>query len=104
MHEGLPLASRVRQSVVGGIDLSGLRCGKRDFHPRDKSAETDAKTGLPPSRDRALAANAANSGSIRPPPGNLRNPETAWWGWEDSNLQPDRYGPPDSRSRSAWRS
>ena len=27
-------------------------------------------------------------------PGNLCLHETAWWGWEDSNLQPNDYQPP----------
>jgi hypothetical protein len=32
--------------------------------------------------------------AIRNEPGNLCLHETAWWGWEDSNLQPNDYQPP----------
>jgi hypothetical protein len=31
---------------------------------------------------------------IRNEPGNLCLRETAWWGWEDSNFQPNDYQPP----------
>jgi hypothetical protein len=30
-------------------------------------------------------------GAIRNEPGNLRLRKTAWWGWEDSNFQPNDY-------------
>jgi hypothetical protein len=32
-------------------------------------------------------------GAIRTEPGNLRLRRTAWWGWEDSNFQPNDYPP-----------
>jgi hypothetical protein len=32
-------------------------------------------------------------GPLFSPPGNLCLRKTAWWGWEDSNLQPDDYQP-----------
>jgi hypothetical protein len=28
---------------------------------------------------------------VRTEPGNLRLRRTAWWGWEDSNFQPNDY-------------
>ena len=34
---------------------------------------------------------ARQFGTIRASPGNVRDGETAWWGWKDSNLQPHRY-------------
>ncbi len=41
--------------------------------------------------DGNAAAKARELRASRPSPGNLRVRKTAWWGWEDSNLQPDRY-------------
>ena len=38
--------------------------------------------------------NRRQFGAIRTEPGNLRLRRTAWWGWEDSNLQPNDYQPP----------
>ena len=32
-------------------------------------------------------------GAIRTDPGNPHLRRTAWWGWEDSNLQPNNYQP-----------
>ena len=32
--------------------------------------------------------------AIRTERGNLRLRGTAWWGWEDSNFQPNDYQPP----------
>jgi hypothetical protein len=32
--------------------------------------------------------------AIRTEPGNLRLRKTAWWGWKDSNFQPNGYQPP----------
>jgi hypothetical protein len=37
------------------------------------------------------AGSVLKFGVIRTEPGNLRLRETAWWGWEDSNLQPSGY-------------
>ena len=38
--------------------------------------------------------NAANSGSFYENLGNLCSRKTVWWGWADSNLQPNDYQPP----------
>ena len=35
--------------------------------------------------------NRRQFGAIRNEPGNLRLRKTAWWGWEDSNFQPNDY-------------
>src|SRR5205814_751845 len=37
--------------------------------------------------------NARKLWAIRQRPGNVGSHRTAWWGWKDSNLQPDRYEP-----------
>src|SRR6266567_7133284 len=34
-------------------------------------------------------------------PGNAGSHRTAWWAWQDSNLQPDRYGASRPRSGSS---
>ena len=38
--------------------------------------------------------NPRQFGAFHKEPGNLRFHKTAWWGWEDSNLQPNDYQPP----------
>jgi hypothetical protein len=37
--------------------------------------------------------NRRQFGAIRTEPGNPRLRRTAWWGWEDSNFQPNDYQP-----------
>jgi hypothetical protein len=37
--------------------------------------------------------NRRQFGAIRTEPGNLRLRRTAWWGWKDSNFQPNGYQP-----------
>ena len=38
-----------------------------------------------------LSTNPRQFGAIRNEPGNLCLRKTAWWGWEDLNLQPNDY-------------
>jgi hypothetical protein len=38
--------------------------------------------------------NARRFGAIRTELGNLCLRKTTWWGWEDSNFQPNDYQPP----------
>jgi hypothetical protein len=38
--------------------------------------------------------NRRQFGAFRTEPGNPRLRRTAWWGWEDSNFQPNDYQPP----------
>jgi hypothetical protein len=40
---------------------------------------------------RTMLPNRRQFGAIRTEPGNLRLRRTAWWGWEDSNFQPNDY-------------
>ena len=41
--------------------------------------------------DRPLSRNPATSRSFTVSSGNLRSIANAWWGWEDSNFQPNDY-------------
>jgi hypothetical protein len=41
------------------------------------------------------ATNPASAGLFAGEPGNLCLRKTAWWGWEDSNFQPNDYQPPE---------
>ena len=55
------------------------------------------RNGLCNSMGRLQRQNACTNrrqfGAILTEPGNLRLRRTAWWGWEDSNLQPNDYRP-----------
>ena len=44
-------------------------------------------------RDKNACTNRRQFGAIRSEPGILRLRRTAWWGWEDSNFQPNDYQP-----------
>jgi hypothetical protein len=46
--------------------------------------------------------NRRQFGAIRTEPGNLRLRRTAWWGWEDSNFQPNDYQSLALSSRHRW--
>jgi hypothetical protein len=39
--------------------------------------------------------NPASASLLAGEPGNLHLRKTAWWGWEDSNFQPNDYQPPE---------
>jgi hypothetical protein len=46
------------------------------------------------SRVKNTISGARQFGAIRQPSGNRWQCKSAWWGWEDSKLQPDRYANP----------
>ena len=68
--------------------------GNAIFQGRDKDPETVPAIQSADCRDKMRAQIAASFGAIRNEPGNLCLRKTAWWGWEDSNLQPNDYQPP----------
>jgi hypothetical protein len=67
--------------------------GKRELPARDKRAERRLRFEWPWRRRRAHTE-ARQFGAIHNEPGNLCLRWTAWWGWEDSNFQPNDYQPP----------
>ena len=65
--------------------------GKRLFADRDKWGQNRPPARLIDRGDRPLSRNPATSRSFTVSSGNLLSIAKAWWGWKDSNLQPDRY-------------
>ena len=58
---------------------------------RDKGPERDLEIQSTDLRDKNACTNPGQFGAIRTQPGNLCLRRTAWWGWEDSNFQPNDY-------------
>jgi hypothetical protein len=63
----------------------------RNSSAQRQTAQNRIQTGNGVRGDRKAAANARLLRASWPSPGNLAVRKNAWWGWEDSNLQPDRY-------------
>jgi hypothetical protein len=74
----------VVRSLFPGNGILGAEttASKRSVTFNRSSAETNART------------KTRQFGAICTTPGNLCLRKTAWWGWEDSNLQPNDYQPP----------
>src|SRR6516162_7469414 len=64
-------------------------CRSLRFRHRDR--RNGASRGLKHSAAGGVVAPPHAFGAIRIEPGNLRLRRTAWWGWEDSNFQPNGY-------------
>jgi hypothetical protein len=71
----------VVRSLFPGNGILGAEttASKRSVTFNRSSAETNART------------KTRQFGAICTTPGNLCLRKTAWWGWEDSNLQPNGY-------------
>src|SRR6516165_8449421 len=64
-------------------------CRSLRFRHRDR--RNGASRGLKHSAAGGVVAPLHAFGAIRIELGNLRLRRTAWWGWEDSNFQPNDY-------------
>jgi hypothetical protein len=60
---------------------------KRKLSKSEKDI-SDRPGGPAPNRHREIGPTGEQAG-------NLRLHKTAWWGWEDSNFQPNDYQPPE---------
>jgi hypothetical protein len=91
-----------RHKIDAGVTFFGrllLRCALRlgvesvvlPFQPRWTAAPQ-----IPATR----RSKARKAFTIRTASGNLCLYRTAWWGWEDSNLQPSHYEPPSQAGRT----
>jgi hypothetical protein len=67
------------------------RSGNAVFQRRDKVPETAPAIQMGRVQRQNACTNRRQFGAIRTEPGNLRLRRTAWWSWEDSNLQPSGY-------------
>jgi hypothetical protein len=65
--------------------------GTRNFLKRDRATQPGVSPSRTGPQTKFQRAKPANSALFGPSPGNSWNGGTAWWGREDSNLQPDRY-------------
>ena len=74
-------------SLLSAVSVSG----KRDFAARDETAETAAQRQVSRLWRSASTWIPRQFGAICTTPGNLCLYGTAWWGWEDSNFQPNDY-------------
>ena len=95
----------IRQSPPIAQDRSAS--GKRDSSAQRQSAQNRIHNRNGVRRDRNAAANARQSWASWQSPGNLAVRKNAWWAWQDSNFQSDRYaetaGTSGSRSiRPSW--
>jgi hypothetical protein len=72
----------VVRSLFPGNGILGAEttASKRSVTFNRSSAETNART------------KTRQFGAICTTPGNLCLRKTTWWGWEDSNFQPNDYG------------
>jgi len=71
-----------RRSPLLGNGISRAEKKALIRRPNHRSAVSETKRSF---------KNPADSGAFRTPAGNLRECGTAWWAWEDSNLQPTDY-------------
>src|SRR6516164_3749099 len=63
----------------------------RSLRFRHRNRRNGASRGLKHSAPGGVVAPPHAFGAIRIEPGNLCLRKTAWWGWEDSNFQPNDY-------------
>ena len=85
-------SSRVVATTFGPVFIQDRSAsGKRDSSAQRQTAQNrlQARNGL--RGDRNAAARARQLRAFWPSPGNLAVRKSAWWGWQDSNLRPDRY-------------
>jgi hypothetical protein len=68
--------------------------GKRDFARQRQRAPKGPWKSNRQIAETNRCTNARGFGAIRAELGNLCLRKTAWWGWEDSNFQPNDYQPP----------
>src|SRR5689334_20247180 len=63
--------------------------GKRDFAGQRQRPRNGPSNSIGRLQRQNACTNRRQFGAIRTEPGNPRLRRTAWWGWEDSNLQPN---------------
>jgi hypothetical protein len=74
--------------------------GKRNFPGQRQRPRNGPCNSVGRLQRQNACTNRRQFGAIRTEPGNLRLRKTAWWGWEDSNLQPSGYEPPSRAGRT----
>jgi len=65
--------------------------GKRNFPGQRQRPRNGPCNSMGRLQRQNACTNRRQFGAIRTEPGNLRLRRTAWWGWEDSNFQPNGY-------------
>jgi hypothetical protein len=65
--------------------------GKRDFAKQRQRRRKGASHSTHRQQRQSAHTKTPQFGAIGTTPGNLCLHETAWWGWEDSNFQPNDY-------------
>src|SRR5262245_28830408 len=72
-------------------DLRSPVARKRDFQGGETGADTLPEPQIRVSETKVLARKPRQLRALCTAIGNFRNCASAWWGWKDSNLQPERY-------------
>jgi hypothetical protein len=67
--------------------------GKRDFAGQRQRRRTGPSHSTDRQQRQSARTKTRQFGAIYTTPGNLCLMATAWWGWEDSNFQPNDYQP-----------
>src|SRR4029077_17738106 len=67
--------------------------GKRNFPGQRQRPRNASFKPIGRLQRQNACTNRRQFGAIRTEPGNPRLRRTAWWGWEDSNFQPNDYQP-----------
>jgi hypothetical protein len=85
------LAERLTARATRAAERSAIKT-TREIERAEKEVR-EAKRAQQAERDAAIEAERAKaeSGECAGEPGNLCLRRTAWWGWEDSNFQPNDY-------------
>jgi hypothetical protein len=80
--------------------LSVSVSGKRDFAGQRRRRRKGPSHSIDRQQRQTARTKTRQLGAICTTPGNLCLHETAWWGWEDSNFQPNDYQLPALSNRS----
>jgi hypothetical protein len=72
---------------------ASLPVGKRDFAGQRQRPRNGPSNSIGRLQRQNAWTNRRLFGAICTKPGNPRLRRTAWWGWEDSNFQPNDYQP-----------
>jgi hypothetical protein len=85
----------VAEYLERAIEFEAMAAGEKDAKLKadlEKQAAAYRKLAANRAKEYNLGRSPLSTQRVRQ--GNLSLHETAWWGWEDSNFQPNDYQPP----------